>query len=66
MSKEFNENPTHSSGIALRDYFAAKAMASLIEPMLDGIDHPEFEKYLAVQAYLVADGMLAVRKGEDE
>lgn len=49
-------------GMTLRDYFAAKAMQSLLS--VDDIVLPGYEHTLgrrATQAYLMADAMLAAR-----
>lgn len=64
--KGFKEaNTTESTGMDLRDYFAAKAMAALItHPYIEestkeeGIDHADFVSYLS---YQVADAMMKVR-----
>jgi hypothetical protein len=49
------------SGMSLRDYFAAKAMESMVR---DTVAEEAFETYqqLAADAYLVADAMLAERE----
>ena len=50
---------THPSGMALRDYFAAKAMQGLVSIELKpGIKNEE----IADVAYSIADAMLAARK----
>jgi hypothetical protein len=54
----------HSTGgMTLRDYFAAKAMASVIgtsaAPCLTGVDG--LERHIAQVAYGIADAMLAAR-----
>ena len=48
-----------SSGLSLRDYFAAKAMHGLIV----GVDSPLYEN-LANMSYRMADAMLAEREKE--
>ena len=48
---------THPRGMALRDYFAAKAMQGLIV----GVKSP-LTTYIAGAAYAMADAMLAARK----
>lgn len=53
-------NADEVSGITLRDYFAAKAMQSLIA------DEYQFFKDLAIDAYKMADAMLVEReRGND-
>ena len=44
-------------GMTLRDYFAAKAMGAMVSG--------EYEKFahMAIDAYAIADAMLAARKG---
>lgn len=58
------KNYDAQEGMTLRDYFAAKAMASLL--MADDRDHDEtFEHYsstCATAAYRYADAMLVARK----
>lgn len=52
-------------GMSLRDYFAAKAMASIIsaeEPDEDE-SYDDFYAEVAVTSYEVADAMLEARKG---
>lgn len=50
--------PTYTSGMSLRDYFAAKAMAAvLVDCANDGHDGP----FVAELAYGIADAMLAAR-----
>jgi hypothetical protein len=61
------------AGLELRDYFAAKAMQGLVHDILieqsvgdlllrEGLKTKEFEGFLAMQAYGVADAMLRERK----
>lgn len=54
--------PDVAKGMALRDYFAAKAMAAMIgtsaEPWGSGC-----EDYVAINAYAMADAMLSEREG---
>lgn len=70
MSKENNGGPAFPSydgavlGVTLRDYFAAKAMASNLplcrnDPREPGESYPE---YVARMSYAVADAMLAERE----
>ena len=48
-------------GMYLRDYFAAKAMQSMVR--LNGMDSIEYhQRGVASQAYKMADAMLAERK----
>ena len=52
-------------GMTLRDYFAAKAMASVIlDPWYSTQDAPfaETAQHIADDAYLIADAMLERRK----
>jgi len=52
-------------GMTLRDYFAAKAMAGLLGPIIARLDiDPDFN-FVAHQAYCLADEMLK-RKGTPE
>lgn len=55
-------NPdTHESGMTLRDYFAAKAMQSMVRlHMLDKIEY--HQRSVAEQAYRMADTMLEARE----
>jgi len=52
---------TQESGMTLRDYFAAQAMASMIE--LNGLDEFGFinGERVALTAYSIADEMLKAR-----
>ena len=51
-------------GMSLRDYFAAKAMATLLgsEYTSDRGLYEGWSKALAYEAYLIADAMLAARE----
>lgn len=51
-----NPNRTDQTGMALRDYFAAKAMQGLLAS-----DVESSLKLFAAQAYKVADAMLEAR-----
>ncbi len=60
---------THPSGMALRDYFAAKALQGLacsdttLWPSgADEADDPPDALFMARTAYMIADAMLAARK----
>jgi hypothetical protein len=56
-----NENCETNRGMSLRDYFAAKSLAGLITATRPA---NEIEASLCVQrSYIIADGMLAARKG---
>ena len=51
------------AGMTLRDYFAAKAMQSLVAPLV-GMSAEDFEHHLSVThkvAYKIADAMIAER-----
>jgi hypothetical protein len=54
-------SPTHfsSSGMTLRDYFAAKAMQGIVAA--DSDPSPEKVGSIAEQAYILADAMLEAR-----
>ena len=55
---------TYHYGASLRDYFAAKAMASYLMPAGDGqtwAQRSDFD-YIAETAYLAADAMLRARE----
>jgi len=54
----------HLRGLSLRDYFAAKAMASLMRTLSGVTQFPnsqENQRELAAMAYQCADAMLAAR-----
>lgn len=56
----------YSNGISIRDYFAAKAMASIVRrwdghSFGGGPDSPQY-KELAEDAYFIADAMLRARE----
>ncbi len=56
----------HYEGMALRDYFAAKALAGGLEQSVrDDMDIGWWHKpqVIAKRAYAIADAMLAARKG---
>lgn len=50
---------TGSSGMSLRDHFAAKALPALVRTALD-LDHAKWDA-TAEHAYLIADAMLKER-----
>lgn len=49
------------SGMSLRDYFAAKAMAAMVASP-DYVEGVWFQEDIALQAYTMADAMLAARE----
>lgn len=53
------------SGMSLRDYFAAKALAAMIRNTVRsvglGVSYPDNNANFALAAYAVADAMLAAR-----
>ena len=55
---EHSSNSPAPNGMSLRDYFAAKAMQSMFEKV---VQHEDF-KSCAKRAYWVADAMLEARK----
>ncbi|EAA7233730.1 TPA: hypothetical protein N3J18_003099 [Salmonella enterica subsp. enterica serovar Potsdam] len=60
------ENKYSSSGMTLRDYFAAKAMAAIVRrwdghSFGGGPNSPQY-KELAEEAYFIADAMLKARE----
>ena len=54
--------PPETSGMTLRDYFAAKAMQGLMSRSWDGYAAEEMFKIWSVSAYAVADAMLKARE----
>ena len=52
---------THESGMTLRDYFAAKAMAAILQTD-DDLEWDDDQNSLASAAYGYADAMLRVRE----
>lgn len=55
--------PSESGGMTLRDYFAAKAMQSLVK--LYALDTIKYgQNTVAWQAYQMADAMLAAREAQ--
>jgi hypothetical protein len=55
----WGEHGTHLGGMTLRDYFAAKAMQSLI-PI--GYGNNDFNNIVVLASYRIADAMLEARK----
>ena len=53
----YQECMSHLRGLTMRDYFAAKAIAALIERY-----ECELPSVLAIEAYDIADAMLEARK----
>ena len=67
----FDQAIVDSKGMTLRDYFAAKAMQSIVGAMLIessktryNIDHQEHLKCVALDSYEIADAMLRARKSK--
>lgn len=58
---DFDPNEAQA-GMTLRDYFAAKAMQSLVDRLDDGVSARNNNKFIAQVAYQVADAMLEERK----
>ena len=61
-----HKNPTsglvsESQGMDLRDYFAAKAMQSIVSVLHQGI-RPSDIKTMCVDSYTIADAMLEARE----
>lgn len=61
----FEEGPHTSVGMSLRDYFAGQAMASIPLRAWDHVGKTDLERIEAWAkcSYLIADAMIAVRKG---
>lgn len=74
---DLNECPTISLGMTLRDYFAAKAMQGLMSTErsntfvdeIEGLENDDgsgflfvHTKFLALEAYMIADEMLKARE----
>ena len=59
-----NGNFHNAEGMTLRDYFAAKAMPSVISDWLStgDIPDPEIAEVIARDCYMVADAMLKARE----
>lgn len=47
--------------MTLRDYFAAKAMQSMVQAWISTNQYPSTDSEVAVNAYAVADAMLKAR-----
>ena len=52
----------HSEGMTLRDYFAAKAMQTLLQTNNGAVGVNRYEHRIAETAYAVADAMLKARE----
>ena len=52
----------HFQGMSLRDYFAAKAMESIITKKSSWFGKITYEQAVAIDAYLQADAMLKERE----
>lgn len=50
-----------SNGMTLRDYFAAKAMQSMVQAWISTNQYPTTDREVAVNAYALADAMLDAR-----
>ena len=59
----FDQKYEPDPGMTLRDYFAARAMQSLVVIGFKGDQHA---KVVAQHAYIMADAMIAARKNEVE
>ena len=58
----FHDPNTHTYGMTLRDYFAAKAMQGMISANGDSNGYLEYEEEtVAANAYKLADAMLKAR-----
>lgn len=62
------QNAVKKGGLTIRDYFAAKAMQSILSELLSegGASEPEDSGPIAKAAYYMADAMLAERKNNKE
>ena len=58
---DWRDNEIGSTGMTLRDYFAAKAMQALIERRGDGALGVYEQTEVAEDSYIMADGMLKAR-----
>ena len=61
-----SENETRTDGgaqegMSLRDYFAAKAMQSMVQAWISTNQYPTTDREVAVNAYALADAMLDAR-----
>ena len=59
-------NTYQFTGITIRDYFAAKIIASLLQQVSTGVSvgvhYPNNNKNFALAAYVLADAMMEARK----
>jgi hypothetical protein len=68
----FHDEVVYTGGMTLRDYFAAKAMQSLIEKVVlrdqaTGMPRPivtEVQEKIAIGAYAYADAMIEAREAK--
>lgn len=60
-ASEFEGMDNGSSGMSLRDYFAAKVMQAAVWPWYEGSPSKDDFMGIAKHAYAVADAMLAER-----
>ena len=61
QSVYIEDQETNSTGMTLRDYFAAKAMAAILQTD-DDLEWDDDQNSLASAAYGYADAMLRVRE----
>lgn len=60
-AREYAKARAEAVGMSLRDYFAAKAMQSLLTT-IDEFPDEHWRTGVAMDAYMMADAMLAARK----
>lgn len=60
--KQTGPNTWHHSGMSLRDYFAAKAMQTLLSHEISKPPGITAEALVAAGAYVIADAMLEARE----
>jgi len=60
--REINSNSFVNNGMTLRDYFAAKAMQSLLSNMSSEASRFTFEERISKIAFMYADAMLKERE----
>ena len=51
-----------NDGMSLRDYFAAKAMQSLLDKFIETLKDPQQKERIIAIAYAIADAMLKERE----
>jgi hypothetical protein len=59
---KWEEDFKEYNGMTLRDYFAAKAMQSLVNAWIKNNIYPSTDMDVAINAYAVADAMMEARK----